>query len=78
MSVRKLKVYRGHNNQSYKPQPLIRLCGDYLARLGFTIGDYVEIRGGNGVITITNHATLRPSETDTGSAEAQPARDSLA
>jgi hypothetical protein len=44
VSRRKLKVYSGRHTGSYKARPYIRLCGDYLQQMNFSIGDFVEIQ----------------------------------
>jgi antitoxin component of MazEF toxin-antitoxin module len=48
-----MKVYKGHHYHSYKPHPVIRLGGSYLAKLGFKIGDTLNIEMSDGQISIT-------------------------
>jgi hypothetical protein len=43
MKIRRLKVYCGYHGTSTKKRPYIRLCGDYLDKMDFKIGDHVEI-----------------------------------
>lgn len=57
---RKLKVYQGHHSGSYKPQPYIRLCGEYLRQMNFHIGDVVEIQIEHSKIVITKKEQTKP------------------
>jgi hypothetical protein len=52
-ALRQMKVYKGHHHHTYKPHPVIKLRGSYLARLGFKIGDILSIELSNGQILIT-------------------------
>ena len=52
-AVRQMKVYKGHHHRTYKPHPIIKLRGSYLARLGFKIGDILSIELSHGQILIT-------------------------
>ena len=56
-TAKQMKVYKGHHYHSYKPHPVIRLGGSYLAKLGFKIGDTLNIEMSNGQISITKQAT---------------------
>lgn len=58
--LRKLKVYYGHH-KNYKQHPVIHLGGNYLSRLGFKIGDEIELSMEAGRIVITK---LQLKETD--------------
>lgn len=40
---RELKVYYGFTQRKYRKIPVIRLAGDYLTAIGFSIGDKVTI-----------------------------------
>jgi hypothetical protein len=51
--TRRLKVYYGHQGNSYKRLPVIRLSGKYLTVQGFKIGDMVEVTLNAGQILIT-------------------------
>ncbi len=51
--TRRLKVYYGHQGNSYKRLPVIRLSGKYLTVQGFKIGDMVEVTMNAGQILIT-------------------------
>ena len=42
-STRRLKVYYGFHGPPYKQHPVIRIAGNYLSKMGFRIGDHVEI-----------------------------------
>lgn len=46
-----LKVYYGYGRSKYRI-PVVRLAGNYLERLNFSIGDMVEVCMEPGVITI--------------------------
>jgi len=52
-SKRRLKIYYGFHSNSDKQRPVIRLCGDYLSKMDFNIGDMVEITVNKECITIT-------------------------
>ena len=51
-TAKQMKVYKGHHYHSYKPHPVIRLGGSYLAKLGFKIGDRLTIELTHGLIQI--------------------------
>ena len=70
-NTRTLKVYYGY--QGNKRIPIIRLGGDYLTKMGFKAGDMVTITIQHNNIAI---AKQLPSEADSGSAGAQPDRNS--
>ena len=42
-NIRRLKIYYGYHSNSNKKRPYIRLCGDYLKKMDFKIGDQIEI-----------------------------------
>ncbi len=46
------KVYYGYHHGYWKPLPVIHLKGKFLARLGFEIGDKIEILLQPGTITV--------------------------
>jgi toxic protein SymE len=48
---RKLTVYTTYNND--KQVPLIRLQGQWLQKLGFTVGSKIEVEGEDGTLLIT-------------------------
>jgi hypothetical protein len=48
-----MKVYQGRHSNSFKPQPLIRLCGNYLRKQDFKIGDVIEVTITKEQIVIT-------------------------
>lgn len=52
-TTKQMKVYKGHHHHSYKPHPVIKLRGSYLAKLGFKIGDVLSIELSDGQICIT-------------------------
>jgi hypothetical protein len=54
-NTRRLKVYYGHHSNSFKPQPMIRLLGSYLAKADFKIGDMIHITLEKGSINITKN-----------------------
>lgn len=74
MDERKLKMYYRYTKSRYRQIPVIRLGGEYLAKMGFKIGDTLCITLEHNKIAITKDL---PGETEAGSAEAQPVRDSL-
>jgi hypothetical protein len=43
MPKRRLKISYGYHGNSFKKRPFIRLCGDYLSKMDFKIGDRIEI-----------------------------------
>jgi hypothetical protein len=77
-NVRILKVYylyRERKRQTVKskrttaPFPMIRLSGNYLEEAGFAVGDSITVTLEKNKISISKDL---PSETEPGSAEAQP------
>ena len=50
---RRLKIYCGYHSNSHKKRPVIRLCGDYLDKMDFKIGEMVDITIYKECITIT-------------------------
>lgn len=58
-TVKQMKVYKGHHHHTYKPHPVIKLRGSYLAKLGFKIGDVLSIELMWGQICITNHSNSK-------------------
>jgi hypothetical protein len=40
---RQLKITYSYHGNSTKKRPFIRLCGDYLSKMDFRVGDRVEI-----------------------------------
>ena len=51
--IRRLKVYYAHHGNYYTRHPVIRIAGKYLSKVGFKIGDHVEIMMEENRITIT-------------------------
>ena len=51
-TTRKLKVYYGHHGPPYKQHPVIRIAGNYLAKLGFKVGDEIEVSMEANVLTV--------------------------
>jgi hypothetical protein len=45
-------VYRGYHHGYWKPLPVIRLKGKFLKRIGFDIGDKIEVLLQPGTITL--------------------------
>lgn len=78
-TTRTLKIYYGYHGKPYVKHPMIRLAGKYLSAMDFRIGDEIEVifDASRIVITKRNLIHVAPGETESGSAEAQPARDSL-
>ena len=52
MPKRRLKISYGYHGNSFKKRPFIRLCGDYLSKMDFKIGDTVDITIHKKCITI--------------------------
>ena len=50
---KQMKVYKGHHHHTYKPHPVTKLRGSYLAKFGFKIGDILCIELSQGQIKIT-------------------------
>jgi hypothetical protein len=48
-----MKIYYRHHGNSNKKRPYIRLCGDYLSKMDFKIGDTIELIIESGQISIT-------------------------
>lgn len=69
--TRKLTVYYGHTENTYRQIPIIRIGGNYLAAAGFKIGDKVLVTLEENTISITKRL---PGETETGSAGEQPVK----
>lgn len=57
MKVKKLTVYRG-SGQNYNPIPKIILQGQWLHKLGFSIGDKVNIDCQQDKIVITKQPEI--------------------
>ncbi len=74
-----MKVYYAYHGPPYVKCPMIRLAGNYLSAMNYNIGDEIEVAVGNEEIVITKRKQphVLPRETEPGSAEAQPARDTL-
>ena len=53
--IRTKKVYRGHQYPTYKKHPVIILKGIYLSKLGFQIGDAIQLELKYGEILIKKH-----------------------
>ena len=52
--VRRLKVhFANYDFERLPPHPVIRFGGKYLAKFGFNIGDRIDVRLDQGLITIT-------------------------
>lgn len=68
-NTRQLKIYYSYHSRSCKRLPMIRLCGHYLEKMDFKIGDRIEITVEKNEISIRK---VLPSEAEVGSAEAQP------
>ena len=73
--TRSLKIYYAHHGNSYERHPVIRLAGKYLAEMDFQIGDRIEVTMQKNEICIRK---VLPSEADSGTAEAQLDRNTLA
>lgn len=73
-NLRRLKISYGYHGPPYVKHPVLRIAGKYLEKMGFNIGDEVEINIGAGRITIDkcNQGQIIPSKTEVGSAGAQP------
>jgi hypothetical protein len=56
--IKQMKVYKGHHHHSYKPHPVIKLRGSYLAQIGFKIGDLLNIELSEGKISITKQSIV--------------------
>ena len=52
VKTRRLKISYGYHSNSTKKRPAIRLCGDYLSKMDFKIGDMVDIEIHKEFITI--------------------------
>ena len=52
--IRKLKVYEA-SGRDYKRVPQIRLTGEWLKRLGFNIGDEIEVRCDAGKLILIRY-----------------------
>ncbi|MEE0831098.1 MAG: SymE family type I addiction module toxin [Longicatena sp.] len=50
--VRKMKVYET-SGYGDKRVPKIKISGEWLERLGFNIGDEIDVKCENGIVTIT-------------------------
>ena len=50
---RRLKITYSYHGKSFKKRPFIRLCGDYLSKMDFKIGDRVDITVFKDSILIT-------------------------
>ena len=53
ITTKQMRVYKGHHHHSYKPHPVVKLRGSYLAKFGFKIGDVLSIELSQGQILIT-------------------------
>ncbi|HWQ31067.1 MAG TPA: SymE family type I addiction module toxin [Negativicutes bacterium] len=68
MSKRTLTV-SGISTYKYKPVPLIRVQGIWLRRLGFKIGDKVQVEGSQGEIIIRNQDAIYGEEVQSNGSE---------
>lgn len=56
LQKRTKKVYRGHQHPSYRSLPIILLKGLYLSKIGFQIGDTINIELSTDCILITKQS----------------------
>lgn len=62
MKRNRVVTYTNRNNEfrrQSKSVPMVRLTGNYLARLGFDIGQPIEVEFGDGKIEIRAKASRR-------------------
>lgn len=52
---RRLKVYYAHRGK-YNRYPVIRIGGDYLQKIGFAIGDSIDVELKSNSIIVTKRA----------------------